>query len=422
MCSDRFRDTIRKESAVIEQRAHKTKTELHMQYDELIQKFTELYGGGEPPRLFAGPARINLIGEHIDYNGGMVFPAAVDLRSACAVRARTDGRIRLASTSTDYRVDAAIDELADKNRLPWGSYQLGVIYLMRKAGYAVPGMDMLFDETVPHGGGLSASAAIELATAVACASYSHERAGTDIDMVELAKLGRRAENEYIGMNCGIMDQFASAMGRKDSAILLDCATLEYRYAPVDFAAAGLAPVIMNTNKPHNLVVSAYNTRLVECGQALADIRTVRDIDALCELSIEQFREVEGVIRDKKCRDRAEHAVYENRRTYEAFDALNSGDMQKFGALLTASHESLKNLYEVTGKELDSIVYAALDESCCIGARMMGGGFGGCAIALVEEKSLERFMRRVGEKYKSAVGLDAAFYGVSISDGAREIRL
>ena len=390
-----------------------------MEYGRLVSKFADLYGGGSV-RLFIGPARINLIGEHIDYNGGAVFPAAIDLRSACAVRPRGDNKLRLASTSWLDKVEADLHSLSDKNRIPWGSYQLGVIHLMLEAGYDIPGMDMLFDETVPHGGGLSASAAIELATAAACAAFSHERSGTGVDMIELAKIGRRVENEYIGMNCGIMDQFASAMGKKDHAMLLNCATLDFSYAPVDFTAHGVTPVIMNTCKPHNLVVSAYNTRLSECRESLSDLQRVMDIHELCELTPDAFHEAENAITRKVCRDRARHAVYENRRTHAAFDALTTGDIPRFSRLLIESHESLKNLYEVTGPELDSIVYAALAQPSCTGARMMGGGFGGCAIALVKAGSEEAFTAATSERYKRETGLTPAFYNVCISDGAREL--
>ncbi|MCE5236195.1 MAG: galactokinase [Eubacteriales bacterium] len=392
-----------------------------MELSELKVKFTELYGGETGDvRLFLAPARINLIGEHIDYNGGFVFPAAIELRSACAVRVREDGVLNLASTSCEHRVHADISELKGYGKLKWGGYQMGVLSIMKDMGYAVCGMDMLFDETVPHGGGLSASAAIELATAIAAATVSKERAGTKIDRVELALIGQRAENEYVGMNCGIMDQYASAMGKRGHAMLLDCAKLTSRYARVELEPQGLALVIMNTNKPHSLITSAYNERRAECEEALADLKKAVDISHLCDLDEAGFKAHKGAIRRGACRKRAEHAVYENQRTLRAFDALNAGDTALFGALLTASHESLRDLYEVTGAELDAIVDAALAQSCCTGARMMGGGFGGCALALVRMGEQAAFKKAVGERYQNTTGYVPSFYETGIDDGAREV--
>lgn len=392
-----------------------------MELRELKHKFCELYGGTvENVRLFLAPARINLIGEHIDYNGGFVFPAAIELRSAAAVRVREDGKVHLASTSCEHRVEANIKNLKGYGKLPWGAYQMGVLSIMQDMGYAVYGMDMLFDETVPHGGGLSASAAIELATAIAVATVSNEREGTKIDKVELALIGQRAENEYVGMNCGIMDQYASAMGKRGHAMLLDCARLTSRYARVDLEPHGLGLVIMNTNKPHSLITSAYNGRRAECEEALADLKKAVAIEHLCDLDEAGFAAHEGAIAREVCKRRAAHAVYENQRTLKAFDALNAGDMALFGSLLTASHESLRDLYEVTGAELDAIVDAALAQSSCIGARMMGGGFGGCALALVQNGAQESFKKAVGELYAKATGYTASFYETGIDDGAREI--
>ena len=392
-----------------------------MELHELKQKFLETYGGtAEDVRLFLSPARINLIGEHIDYNGGFVFPAAIELRSACAVRVRGDGKVNLASTSCEHRVNANVENLKGYGKLPWGSYQMGVLSIMKDRGYAVYGMDMLFDETVPHGGGLSASAAIELATAIAVATVSNERTGTKIDKVELAIIGQKAENEYVGMNCGIMDQYASAMGKRGHAMLLDCAKIESRYAKFDLAPHGLSLIIMNTNKPHSLITSAYNVRRAECEDALAELKKVVDIKHLCDLDEAGFEAHKGAITREVCARRAQHAVYENRRTLRAFDALNAGDMASFGKLLVASHESLRDLYEVTGAELDAIVDAALAQTCCIGARMMGGGFGGCALALVNQGTEKNFISAVETLYHKATGYTPSFYQTGIDDGAREV--
>ncbi len=390
-----------------------------MRYDELKQAFCELYGEGSV-RIFKSAARINLIGEHIDFSGGLVFPAAIALRSACAIRERGDGVIRLASTSCEHRVEARVDALAGHKALPWGGYQLGMLYVMQQAGYTICGMDMLFNETVPHGGGLSASAAIELATGIAAATLSKEKSGTSIDLVELAKLGQKDENEYMGMNCGIMDQFASAMGKKGHAMLLDTAAVTCRYAPVDLAKDGLCLCIMNTNKPHTLVASAYNDRRADCERALAQLQAYRPLKHLCDLTPEEFENAKGFIKDENALKRATHAVYENARTKEAYAALCALDMQRFGELLIEGHASMRDLYEATGPELDAIVDAALAQPGVIGARMMGGGFGGCALALLPQENLESFKAAVAETYTKKIGYAPTFYPADIDDGAKEI--
>lgn len=390
-----------------------------MNNQELKSAFCALYGQG-PVRLFKSAARINLIGEHIDYSGGFVFPAAIALRSACALRVRTDNVIRMASTSCDYKVEVTTDALEGHADLPWGAYQVGMLSIMQREGFRIFGMDMLFDETVPHGGGLSASAAIELATGIAAATLSHEAAGTPIDKVQLALFGQRAENEYVGCNCGIMDQFASAMGKKGQAMLLDCANVTCEYAPVELQRDGLCLCIMNTNKPHSLVTSAYNERRASCEDALRDLRSVRPLKHLCDLSPDEFEELKAHIKNPESRMRATHAVYENQRTKDAFAALCAGDMEKFGKLLVEAHASMRDLYEATGTELDAIVDAALSQPGVIGARMMGGGFGGCAIALLKEDNLEAFTTAVAEAYTAKTGFVPSFYPAEIDDGAMEI--
>ncbi|MDO5111208.1 MAG: galactokinase [Clostridia bacterium] len=390
-----------------------------MNNEELRSAFCALYGPG-PVRLFKSAARINLIGEHIDFSGGLVFPAAVALRSACALRERSDGLIHLASTSCTHRVECRVDDLDGHSDLPWGGYQLGMLCLMQREGYTITGMDMLFDETVPHGGGLSASAAIELATGIAAATLSNEKSGTPIDRVALAKLGQRAENEYMGMNCGIMDQFASAMGKKGQAMLLDTAAVTCEYAPVDLEKDGLCLCIMNTNKPHNLVNSPYNARRADCEAALADIRAIRPLEHLCDLSPAEFETVKHAIKTENGLKRATHAIYENQRTKDAYQALCAGDMQGFGKILVEGHASMRDLYEATGPELDAIVDAALAQEGVLGARMMGGGYGGCAIALLREEKLEAFKEAVAKAYTAKTGFVPIFYPAHIDDGAMEI--
>ncbi len=390
-----------------------------MNYSELKSAFCDLYGAG-PVRIFKSAARINLIGEHIDFSGGFVFPAAIALRSACAIRERSDGVIRLASTSCEHRVQANVDELDGHSDLPWGGYQLGMLFVMQKAGYAISGMDMLFDETVPHGGGLSASAAIELATGIAAATLSKEKAGTKIDLVELAKLGQKDENEYMGMNCGIMDQFASAMGKKGYAMLLDTAAVTCEYAPVELSKKGLCLCIMNTNKPHSLVTSAYNDRRADCERALAQLQAYKPIAHLCDLGPDEFEKAKSYIKDENALKRATHAVYENQRTKDAYKALCAGNMAQFGKILIEGHASMRDLYEATGMELDAIVDAALTQKGVLGARMMGGGFGGCALALLEETALDSFKDSVANAYTVKIGYAPSFYPADIDDGAREV--
>lgn len=392
-----------------------------MDFALMKDKFEKLFGKGEP-RLFIGPARINLIGEHTDHQGGYVLPCAISLRSACLVRTRSDGIIRLAATDLPGIVEAGVEDLSGYASIPWGGYPIGVAYIMKNKGYFVGGMDMLFDETVPHGSGLSSSAAIEVATATAIATISSERAGTPIDMTEIALIGKETENKYIGMDCGIMDQFSSAMGKKDHAIFLRCSDLSYRYVSADFASQGYTLMICNTGKPRALVKSAYNTRLAECKTALLAMRDAAKISCLADLSPEMFEEYSSLIQDPIAEKRARHVVYENDRTRRACDFLENGELFEFGRLMDESHRSLKTLFEVTGEELDVMVDAARAQKGVIGARMTGAGFGGCAIALVEEKYETAFIDNVSRIYAGATGYHPEFYPAAIADGAGEKRL
>ena len=385
-----------------------------MEIAKLKERFCEIFGEGET-RVFIGPARVNLIGEHIDYNGGNVFPCAISLRSACVARKRDDRKIRLASTSYPKIVEADIDRLEEYKTLEWGNYQLGVAYCIMQDGHDICGMDMLFDETVPHASGLSSSAAIEMATGAAIAALS----GLDIDPVRMAQLGQMAENQYVGMNCGIMDQFASEMGKKGNAILLNCGTLEYEYAPFDLESRGLRLIIMNTKKPRSLITSAYNTRRAECEAALADLQEGCDAEYLCDLTPDMFAELQTLITDPVHVKRALHVVTENQRTKDAIACLNAGDIEGFPHLMIESHVSLRDLYEVTGPELDAMVEAALDQPGVLGGRMTGAGFGGCALAIVKEECVDSFIENVGRIYKEKTGYTGEFYIAEIADGAGE---
>ncbi len=389
---------------------------------KLKERFEEIYGAGGA-RIFIGPGRVNLIGEHTDYNGGYVLPCALGMRSACAARLRDDGVINLASTSYPKTVSASLKDIEEYRALEWGSYQLGVACVMMRQGFEVTGCDMLFDETVPHGSGLSSSAAIEMAAALALATFDSERTGRNIDMAGLALIAQKAENEYVGMNCGIMDQFASAMGKKGHALLLRCSDLDYSYAPFEPERFGCSLVIANTGKPRALVESKYNERRAQCESALADLkRAVPNITCLADLSVKAFEEHKDAVKDETQRMRAKHVVYENARTKQAAGLLSKGMFFEFGRLMCASHDSLRDLYEVTGRELDALFDAAMEEEGVFGSRMTGAGFGGCTVSLVESSRTEEFIGRVGAKYTEKTGLTPEFYISSAADGAREERL
>jgi galactokinase len=393
----------------------------HMHYELLLDQFEAKFG--RQGSIFIGPARVNLIGEHTDYNGGYVFPCALEMRSACVARPRTDGLIHLASTSYTHNITAQCEKLAEYKSLPWGSYQLGVIHMMRLAGYAVTGYDMLFDETVPHGSGLSSSAAIEMATAMAVATFDAQTTGRSIDKVALALLAQKAENEYVGMKCGIMDQFASAMGKSGHAILLKCSSLVYHHVPFQPETGGYSLVIINTNKPRSLVTSRYNERREECGQALNHLQKfLPKANCLGDITPEQFEEYKGAIRDEVVRNRAEHIVYENERTKQSCELLEKGRLHEFGKLMCRSHDSLRDLYEVTGAELDALYESALNAKGVIGARMTGAGFGGCTVNLVETGCIEVFKDIVQAAYTKKTGLIPQFYVTRAAGGAREVKI
>ncbi|NLW88239.1 MAG: galactokinase [Clostridiaceae bacterium] len=392
-----------------------------MEKGPLIERFNSMFGTG-PARLFIAPARVNLIGEHTDHQGGYVLPCAVHLRSACVVRPREDHLLRMAASDLPGIVEADIRDLSGYALIPWGAYQIGVAHIMQEKGYRVTGMDMLFDETVPHGSGLSSSAAIEVVTATVIATLSSETAGTPIDFPELSVIAQSAENDYVGMNCGIMDQFASAMGKKDHAIFLRCADLSYRYITADFRSSGITLMICNTNKPRALIESAYNERRAECDIAFRAVKEEARIEYLAQLTPEAFHRFKYNIEDPVARKRAEHVVYENYRTIQACTLLEERNFDAFGKLMDDSHNSLRDLFEVTGKELDAMVEAARAQKGVLGARMTGAGFGGCAIALVRNEACGDFIRNVARIYNEKTGYNAAFYPAVVSDGACEVMI
>ncbi len=379
-----------------------------MERAEAMQSFEKAFGGVAED-LFTAAGRINLIGEHVDYCGGKVFPAALNLRCNVYARKRAGNRIRMAFRGIEGIVELDIDKLNDYRDLKIGNYQAGVAYFLQEKGVKIVGCDLYYDCTVPFGSGLSSSAAIEVATAVTLCEY----AGVAYDKVELALLSQKAENEYAGVNCGIMDQFASAMGKKDHAVLLNCATLEYEYVPLQLGEYCL--VVANCNKPHNLVESKYNVRRQEVEAALKTVQTVKQIENLAQLTPADFAEVKYLLSGVVAK-RAEHVVMECDRVKKAVEALKAGDLGELGRLLNESHYSLRDLYEVTGKELDTLSALARKETDCLGARMIGAGFGGCIIAIVKKTAVEGFIRRVGTAYADAIGYKASFYETSIEDG------
>ncbi|MBR2646481.1 MAG: galactokinase [Clostridia bacterium] len=379
-----------------------------MERTEAVQAFENVFGA-KAEDLFTAAGRINVIGEHVDYCGGKVFPAALNLR--CNVYGRKTGgnSIRMAFRGIDGIVEIETDKLDSYKGLKIGNYQAGVAYFLQKEGVEIVGCDLYYDCTVPFGSGLSSSAAIEVATAVTLCEY----AGVEYDKVHLALVSQRAENEYAGVNCGIMDQFASAMGKKDHAVLLDCSTLEYEYVPLQLGEYCL--VVANCNKPHNLVESKYNVRRQEVETALKAIQTVLPVKCLAEVTPKQFAEVRYLL-SGVVEKRAEHVVMECARVHSAVEALKAGDLVELGRLLNESHYSLRDLYEVTGKELDALSAFARKENACLGSRMIGAGFGGCTISIVKKTEVEGFVRRVGKAYFDAIGYKASFYETSIEDG------
>ncbi|MCL9661984.1 galactokinase [Paenibacillus hunanensis] len=387
-----------------------------MNQEQMKQAFTDKYGAGSAIRVFHAPGRVNLIGEHIDYNGGYVLPAALEFGTALAVRANTDGMIRLASVNfPELEGEFAVDSIGSDHTGEWMDYPLGVMTILKQKGTLLSsGYDLLFFGNIPNGSGLSSSASIEVVTGYAMLSMEQGH----IDTVEIAVLSQKAENEFVGVNCGIMDQFAVANGLKDHAILLMCDTLEYKHVP--FRTGQYRIVIGNTNKRRGLVDSKYNERRSQCEAALSALQPhVENLNYLAQLAPQQFDLLQVQIEDAIVRDRARHVVEENARVLASTQALQEDDLQRFGELMNASHESLRDLYEVSCEELDVMVEEARRISGTIGSRMTGAGFGGCTVSLVHEDSVETFLQEVGAAYEARTGLKADFYVCSAGDGVTE---
>ena len=382
----------------------------------LEQKFKEVFGKDAEQQFFA-PGRVNLIGEHTDYNGGNVFPCAIDRGTYGLVSKRADRTFRMYSENfADLGVmEFTLDELVNDKKHDWANYPKGVIKMFVEEGFKIDsGFDFLVSGNIPNGAGLSSSASIEMLTSIVLKDLFH----LSIDPIAMALLGKKVENLFIGVNSGIMDQFAIAMGKKDHAILLDCNTLKYDYVPVVLKDEVI--VIANTNKRRGLADSKYNERRAECDEALAELQTKLPIKALGELSIEEFEANKDLIKSPIRQKRAKHAVYENQRTLKAQKELSAGNLAEFGKLMNLSHISLRDDYEVTGVELDTLAALAWEQPGVVGSRMTGAGFGGCTVSIVKKDKVDDFIKNVGEAYKNKIGYAADFYIAAVSEGARKL--
>ena len=386
--------------------------------EKLLAEFSKIFGGDGQAELFFSPGRVNLIGEHTDYNGGHVFPCALTIGTYGAVRKRADRKLRLYSMNFSGTGiwETSLDELTPCPEDRWTNYPKGVLWALQEKGYEVPfGFDLLVYGNIPNGSGLSSSASLE----VLIGTIAKKFYGLDmLTMEEIAKIGQYSENHYNGVNCGIMDQFAVAMGKKNHAIYLDTATLEYEYAPLELGDARI--VIACSNKKRGLADSAYNTRRSECETALQELQQVVKVDTLGDLSEEEFEQYKDAIKDPVRVRRARHAVYENQRTRKAAEALKKGDLAEFGRLMNESHVSLRDDYEVTGIELDTLAETAWEQPGVIGSRMTGAGFGGCTVSIVKNDAIDAFIENIGRKYESVIGYAADFYVVEAGDGARRL--
>ncbi len=391
---------------------------------ELKKEFVKYYGGSEDDiRIFMSPGRVNLIGEHTDYCGGFVFPAAITMGTYIAARKTDDKIIKMRATDLPDYVEADATRINDYKHLSWGNYQLGVAAELEKRSYEIVGCELLYDDTIPHGGGLSSSAAIEVATAITFATFSNELKGITepLDMIEMALCGQGAENNYCGVNCGIMDQFASAMGKKDHVIFLDCRKLEgYKLVPLKMD--GYKIVISNTNKKRSLADSKYNERRAETEEGLAELQqALPNATCLGDISLAEFEANKHLIKRDIVRRRVTHVIEEDDRVLKSIEALQKGDILEFGRLINASGDSLRDLYEVTGKELDTLVAEARKIDGTIGSRMTGAGFGGCTMSIVREDAVEKFIEEVGKAYNEIIGYPASFYVDDIGDGGHEVK-
>lgn len=386
--------------------------------EKLFEKFEELFGDTSDAHLYFSPGRVNLIGEHTDYNGGHVFPCALTIGTYGAAKKRNDNKIHFYSMNLDNFgvIEVTLKDLSYHAEYNWANYPLGVVWAFAEKGYTLDtGFDMVIWGNIPNGSGLSSSASLEVLTGIILRDLYNIDALT---MTDLALIGQYSENNFNGCNCGIMDQFAVAMGKADNAIFLDTSTLKFEYAPVKLKDAKI--IITNSKVKHSLVDSAYNTRRQECADALAALQTVVSIESLGDLDMETFEKYKSVIGDPIKEQRAKHAVAENQRTIDAVAALKEDNIELFGQLMNQSHISLRDDYEVSCEEIDILVELAWNTSGVIGSRITGGGFGGCTVSIVKNDAIDTFIETIGTAYKEKVGHEAEFYTVEIGDGARRL--
>lgn len=385
---------------------------------KLVEQFEEIFGAGGELHMYFAPGRVNLIGEHTDYNGGHVFPCALTLGTFGVVRRREDRKLRFYSMNFAQLgvTESSLEDLKPSEEAGWTNYPKGVMWAFKGRGYQIPnGFDILLYGNIPNGSGLSSSASLEVLTGLI---LKDTFGFADLTMTDLALIGQYSENHFNGMNCGIMDQFSSAMGKKDHAIFLDTSTLDYEYAKIKLDQAKI--VITNSKVKHSLVDSKYNERRRESEEALHDLQEVVNIKSLGDLSEADFEEHKKAIHNPIAEKRARHAVFENQRTIAAVKALKENDIQFFGGLMNASHVSLRDDYEVSCEEIDTLVELAWDMEGVIGSRITGGGFGGCTVSIVETDKVDAFIKNIGEKYQEKVGHEAEFYVVDVGDGARKL--
>ena len=385
--------------------------------EQVLEKFKEVFGAEGEINVYFAPGRVNMIGEHTDYNGGHVFPAALTIGTYGVARKREDDKLRFYSMNFEKLgvLESSVFDLKPEKEADWTNYPKGVMWAFGEKGMKVEtGMDLLLFGNIPNGSGLSSSASVEVLTGFILSDMF----GFNVTNQDLALIGQYSENKFNGVNCGIMDQFAIAMGKESHAIFLDTATLEYEYAPIKLENAKI--VISCSNKKRGLGDSKYNERRSECETALAELQKVVEVKSLGELTEEEFEAHKDAIKDEVRKKRAKHAVYENQRTIKAVEALKNNDVKLFGQLMNASHVSLRDDYEVTGIELDTLVEEAWKVDGVIGARMTGAGFGGCTVAIVEERAIDDFIEKVGKAYEEKIGYAADFYVVELGDGPRKL--
>ena len=385
--------------------------------ETVLKKFEEIFGDTKDVNVYFAPGRVNMIGEHTDYNGGHVFPCALTIGTYAAVRKREDDKLRFYSMNFEKLgvIESTIVDIKPEEEADWTNYPKGVMWAFEKRGFKMTsGLDVVLYGNIPNGSGLSSSASLEVLTGY----YLRDLFGFDVTNIDLSLIGQYSENNFNGMNCGIMDQFASAMGKKDNAIFLNTADLSYEYAPLVLDGAKI--VVTNSNVKHKLVDSEYNVRRSECEKALEELQTVIGINGLGDLSEEQFETYKTAIKDEVRVRRAKHAVYENQRTIRAVEALKNNDVALFGELMNASHVSLRDDYQVSCEEIDVLVEEAWKIPGVIGSRITGGGFGGCTVSIVKDEAVEEFKEKVGAAYKERVGKTADFYVVEIGDGPSKL--